>query len=181
MNSGMSGGLYGIWGSSGTDVFAVGDYGTILHYGELARCSTLADVVERYDAYMSGQVVWDDVISCYNQYASLYVCTIDWYGYNYEYGYPESGSVQTSETSMTEEAALEARSAIFGGCDSPYETDLGCNEYSCTCVYSHYVYSESSFTYFNGLYGQNSLEITYSGPVVTTLRQGTWIVNCHLE
>ncbi|MCX5887216.1 MAG: hypothetical protein NT096_15115 [Proteobacteria bacterium] len=26
--------LYGVWGSSGSDVFAVGRYGTILHYGE---------------------------------------------------------------------------------------------------------------------------------------------------
>jgi hypothetical protein len=26
-------GLYGVWGSSATDVFAVGDGGTILHYG----------------------------------------------------------------------------------------------------------------------------------------------------
>jgi hypothetical protein len=24
--------LYGVWGSSGSDVFAVGDYGTIVHY-----------------------------------------------------------------------------------------------------------------------------------------------------
>jgi hypothetical protein len=25
--------LYGVWGSSSSDVFAVGDDGTILHYG----------------------------------------------------------------------------------------------------------------------------------------------------
>ncbi|MCX5895024.1 MAG: thrombospondin type 3 repeat-containing protein, partial [Proteobacteria bacterium] len=32
MNSGTTNQLEGIWGSSGADVFAVGDYGTILHY-----------------------------------------------------------------------------------------------------------------------------------------------------
>ncbi len=32
MTSGTSKFLYSVWGSSGSDVFAVGDYGTILHY-----------------------------------------------------------------------------------------------------------------------------------------------------
>ena len=33
MNGGTTSFLTGVWGSSGTDVFAVGDFGTILHYG----------------------------------------------------------------------------------------------------------------------------------------------------
>ena len=32
MNGGTSNILCGVWGSSGSDVFAVGHYGTILHY-----------------------------------------------------------------------------------------------------------------------------------------------------
>ena len=33
MSSGTTEWLYGVWGSCGSDVFAVGDSGTILHYG----------------------------------------------------------------------------------------------------------------------------------------------------
>jgi hypothetical protein len=33
MSSGTTKGLYGVWGSGGSDVFAVGSAGTILHYG----------------------------------------------------------------------------------------------------------------------------------------------------
>ena len=33
--------LHGVWGSSSTDVFAVGDYGTILHYGESVTTTTV--------------------------------------------------------------------------------------------------------------------------------------------
>jgi hypothetical protein len=33
MSSGTTERLYGVWGSSGSDVFAVGHNGTILHYG----------------------------------------------------------------------------------------------------------------------------------------------------
>ena len=32
MDSGTTDTLWGVWGSSGSDVFAVGDNGTILHY-----------------------------------------------------------------------------------------------------------------------------------------------------
>jgi hypothetical protein len=32
MSSGTNDTLHGVWGSSGSDVFAVGNYGTILHY-----------------------------------------------------------------------------------------------------------------------------------------------------
>jgi hypothetical protein len=31
--SSPDGDFYGVWGSSGSDVFTVGRYGTILHYG----------------------------------------------------------------------------------------------------------------------------------------------------
>jgi hypothetical protein len=150
--------------------------------GGQIECSTWTDVISKYNAYVGGQVVWNDVITCYTQYTSIYAqeCTIDWSGYNYSYDYPESGSARTSETSMTEQAAREARDAIFGGCDdgSPYVEDMGCSYNCCTCAYSHYVLSEYSHACLDGQYLQNSVYITESGPVFTTLRQGTWIVTC---
>jgi len=33
-------------------------------------CSTWAEVIGKYNTYVSGQAVWTDVITCYNQYAS---------------------------------------------------------------------------------------------------------------
>jgi lipoate-protein ligase B len=33
MSSGTTNGLSGVWGSSGSDVFAVGDGGNIVHHG----------------------------------------------------------------------------------------------------------------------------------------------------
>ena len=36
MYSGTGYGLYGVWGSSGSDVFAVGGAGTIVHYDGMA-------------------------------------------------------------------------------------------------------------------------------------------------
>lgn len=169
-----------IWdGILGADSKPNGNYVWPVRGGQI-ECSTWTDVISKYNAYVSGQAVWDDVIVCYQQYASMYGCTIDWSGYNYSYDYPESGSVRTSETSMTEQAALEARDAIFGGCDdgSPYVEDMGCSYNCCTCAYSHYVLSEYSHACLDGQYLQNSVYITESGPVFTTLRQGTWIVTC---
>jgi hypothetical protein len=34
MSGGTAAPLYGVWGSSGSDLFAVGEGGTILHYAE---------------------------------------------------------------------------------------------------------------------------------------------------
>jgi len=34
------------------------------------ECSTWADVIAKYQAYVSSQASWNDVITCYNQYAS---------------------------------------------------------------------------------------------------------------
>ena len=41
MSSGTINTLYGVWGSSGSDVFAVGEYDTILHYGGTVSTTTV--------------------------------------------------------------------------------------------------------------------------------------------
>ena len=34
------------------------------------KCSTWADVISKYNSYVSGQADWSEVITCYNQYVS---------------------------------------------------------------------------------------------------------------
>jgi len=46
------------------------DIGSDEYTGASTTCSTWADVISKYNLYVSGQAAWNDVITCYNQYAS---------------------------------------------------------------------------------------------------------------
>jgi hypothetical protein len=111
-------------------------------------------------------------------------CLISWSGYNYRYGVSKSGSVLTGETSLTEQAALAARSAIFYSCNNdPYFSDLGCNGECCTCKYSHYYISISYRVYYAGENAgkYNATEVYFSEdnlPSHTLEEEGIWNVSC---
>jgi hypothetical protein len=38
--------------------------------GQETSCSAWADVISKYQDYVSGQATWADVITCYQQYVS---------------------------------------------------------------------------------------------------------------
>jgi hypothetical protein len=59
-------------GSSRTGTITVGGSTfTVIQDGSSnAECSTWSDVIKKYTVYVSGQASWNDVITCYNQYAS---------------------------------------------------------------------------------------------------------------
>jgi sirohydrochlorin ferrochelatase len=41
----------------------------VIQEGNGGECSTWNDVITEYEAYLDGQVSWDDVVVCYNEYA----------------------------------------------------------------------------------------------------------------
>jgi hypothetical protein len=59
MSSGTTSDLYAVWGSSSSDVFAVGDYGTIPHYGPPAQAPPTADAGGPYTVDEGGSVTLD--------------------------------------------------------------------------------------------------------------------------
>ena len=109
-------------------------------------------------------------------------CFITWSGYNYRYEFSESGSVLTAETSRTQQAALEARNAIFFPCSGAYLVDAGCNDECCTCDYGHYSIFQYYSVYYSGEYKETALKYSDAyppqPPTFSLNAQGTWDVLC---
>jgi hypothetical protein len=46
------------------------DIGSDEYTGTSTTCSVWSEVISKYNVYVDGQASWDDVITCYQQYAS---------------------------------------------------------------------------------------------------------------
>ena len=62
---------YGVSGDVVQTFVLLGDSYSALKASEVSEtCATWSEVISKYNDYVSGKTLWDDVIACYTEYAS---------------------------------------------------------------------------------------------------------------